>query len=184
MCRMSNCCSSKVVIFVSLLCGVAAAQSAPKTPDPVPLLRVAEIHQGTMVAEESCSIVHSDGRYRSERYLRKRTVANVGFESDSLDIREGQVSEDALNQLLSIIGATEFRQLKSPNLIRRIVDEDYHALQIAVFRHEQIQDLKYPNKASRKADAAKLKPLLDWWQQLRKNPGHVVTNGQRTRCMP
>jgi hypothetical protein len=173
-----------VIVACSMLCAVAAAQSGPQKPAPVPLLRVAENHQGGMVAEETCAIVYIDGKYRSERYLRKRTAASVGFETDSLELRESQVSKDYLNRLLEIIDTAEFRQLKSPNLIRRIVDEDYHALHIAIFRQEQIQELKYPNKASRKADAAKLKPLLDWWQQLRKNPAHVVSNAQRTHCMP
>jgi len=173
-----------LVIGAGVLCAPAFTQSAQSKPAAVPLLWVLQKHQGSMVAEESCAIVFAGGKYRSETFRRRRTVATIGFEEDSLDVKEGQVSEAALNGLSSLLSGPEFRELTSPKLVRRIVDENYDALQIMVFRNGQLQQLKYPNKNSRKGHEQQLKPLLDWWQELRRSPGEPVKNAQKTRCTP
>ena len=183
---MEGCCKKwlRLIIVAGVFCSPAFTESTETKPVAVPLLWVLQKHQGSMAAEESCAIVFTGGKYRSETFLRRRTVATIGFEEDSLEAREGQVSEAAMNRLLSLVSASEFRELTSPKLVRRIVDENYDALQIMVFRNGQPQQLKYPNKNSRKGHEQQLKPLLDWWQDLRKSPGESVKSAQKTRCTP
>jgi hypothetical protein len=171
------------LLVASLFCSLGLAQPAEQKPDAPAFLRLMKMHQGSMAAEETCVIVYRDGRYRSESFVRRRT-ATVGFEEESLEVKDGKLKDDALSRLVSIVDSAQFRELTPPKLIRRIVEEDYDALQVAVFRGEAVQDLRYPTKASRKNSQQQLKPLLDWWQDLRKLPAQSIKNAQKTRCSP
>src|SRR5262249_12584408 len=171
-------------VLVASLLSPAFAQNAEQKPDAPAFLRLVKMHQGSMAAEETCVIVYRDGRYRTEEFVRRRTAATVGFEEESLEVREGKLKDDVLSRLVSVVDSSQFRELTSPKLIRRIVEEDYDALQVAVFRGEAVQDLRYPTKASRKNSQQQLKPLLDWWQELRKIQGLPTKNTQKTRCSP
>ena len=172
------------ILAASLSCFPAFSQTAEQKPDAPAFVRLMRMHQGSMAAEETCVIVYRDGRYRSEAFVRRRTVATIGFEEESLEVKEGKLHEDTLSRLVSVVDSSQFRDLTPPKLVRHIVEENYDALQVAVFRGELVQDLRYPTKASRKNHQEQLKPLLDWWQELRKSPAEPIKNAQKTRCTP
>lgn len=166
-----------------VVCSFGASAGA-ESKSKAPLLRLAEVHTGIMAADESCAIVYTDGTFLYEKFLRHRSPGHIGFDPDTISVKEGRVTADTLNRLLAITGEAEFRELKSPQQVRRIADEDYWGLYIAVFRDGEIQELNYANKASRKSHEQYLKPLLEVWKQLHKSPGQSIKNPTRTRCVP
>jgi hypothetical protein len=136
--------------------------------------------------EESCAIIYRDGRYRSEKFFVRRGDADsMRANTDASRITEGQLTDAALASLEKILDAQELRDLKPPSMVRHLADEDLDALSVTVARQQgQLQQLNYPTRASRKGAARTLKPLLEWWQDLRKQLVQPVSSLQRTRCLP
>jgi len=167
------------VLAACFLIFVVRLQAEEPQARPGSLLRISEIRQGTLASEESCTIVYLDGAYHSERISFRR-----GYD-DSVRVTEGRLGEEHHKHLLEILNSQNFAQLQPPKVARRLADENYHGLYISVPRTEgRVQDLSYPTKESRKESEAALRPLLQWWQELRKSPGQSVKNAQKTRCTP
>jgi len=161
-------------VLVVTLWAAAVENSSPK---PEVLVRLSENRGGVMASEEVCTLVYANGQYRSETVSRRRG------DTDLLRVAEGGLSEPALTELKEILNNSQFRQLTSPNAPRRLADPDVNALSVTVEREGVLQELNYPSKASRKGSEQILKPLLQWWQPVRKNPGKLVDTAQRTRCV-
>jgi hypothetical protein len=162
--------SAHLLLFTALL------QAEDAKSRVATLLRISEIRLGTMVSEEICTIVYLDGEYRSERISMRRGYA------DSVRVTEGRIGDEEHKRLLKILHSPEFIQLESPKGFRRLVDENFQGLYISVPRTGRIQELSYPTKASWKPSERALRPLLEWWQQLRRHSGKSFDIQQPTRC--
>ena len=101
----------------------------------------------------------------------------------TVDIYEGSLSPADLSKLIRILESKDFRELKPPpEQSHRLVIEDLHLLQITVPRPGGTQDLQYLTRASRRGDEKALRPLLQWWKNLRTHLPPALNNGASNRC--
>lgn len=168
------------VVGLCMMLAIPSSPSSQKSQPHMPtLVRLAELTPGSMATEETCTIVYLDSNYHSERISHRTGVRATA------DVFEGVLSVADFNRLMRILESKGFRELKSPaRQSHSLVVEDFHLLQITVPRADGIQDLNYPTRASRKHDDKALKPVLEWWKDLRANLPPSLKNGVSHRCNP
>ncbi|ABF43408.1 hypothetical protein Acid345_4408 [Candidatus Koribacter versatilis Ellin345] len=122
-------------------------------------------------AEDSrCIVVYSDSSYHAERTHGSKT-----------DVFEGTL-DSARYAPIKDLAAGPLKQVQHEHISARYVDSP-DLLLIDVDRGDDIQQIRFANKADRKPYATQLDPVLQWFDATMKQPG-ARSAAKADRCVP
>jgi hypothetical protein len=128
-------------------------------------LLISEVTPGSMSADQYCTLVFADHRFHSEKASRHH-----GKDTDR-KVYEGELSEDQWSALSGVLDNNELRDLKIPPTVSPLVLLESHPYTISIARDGNYQNMEFLDSKSMKPYQSQIKPLLQWWKNLR---------GQRT----
>jgi hypothetical protein len=158
-------------LIFSILCGGLSAQAATEVPSPASVF-LARIEHGQQ-SEDACALVNRSGQYRFERRFPRKTDVFVG----TLSQEQLRSFEEMLNQQ-SLVG------LSSKNIPNELITDSLDLFMLDVFRNEGLQHLSFIDSGSRKPFQDSLRPIISWFEQLRKLPHMQIAEANSSRCMP
>jgi hypothetical protein len=167
---------SLLVVLASFLLSAAngaPAQTAPQLAGAVNsgyILRVEHIQN----ERDFCFLIRPDGQYHWELHL-----------PDKAKVYEGTLDQVASADLIKILDADEFRQLKQEKIVPPFVSTGIDRLAVLVARPEGAQHFEFFDKTSREPLRAAIDPLLGWLDWLRKQPHKELSEEEgRNNCLP
>jgi hypothetical protein len=146
--------------FLLGLCLVAAAYGQAPGDSKLRLL-LSEVGPRAMSADQYCTLVFADHRFHSEKANRHH-----GRDTDR-KIYEGKLSDAEWNALDQILENKDFRDLTIPPSVPPLVMQDTHPYNISVARDSSYQNMEFLNTKSMKPYEPQIRPLLQWWKELR-----------------
>ena len=122
--------------------------------------------------DSRCLVVFGDGSYHAEKIHGKRT-----------DVFEGALDSGRMSQVDGLINTDAMKQIQHEHLASARYIESPDIVSVDVNRGEDLQQMRFANKADRKPYAAQLEPLLQWFESIQKQPG-ARSSAKANRCLP
>ena len=124
--------------------------------------------------EDVCVLVAEDGNYRLEKLFRSKAELYVG----SLDAAQ-------VEELHAMLAADTLATMSQADIHHPLVTDTLDRLELAAWRADRWQELKFFSADSRKPFRASLDPLLRWFQNVQKErPQASRLEGTPSRCVP
>jgi hypothetical protein len=167
---------SKILTILLALSMYASAAPNDRGTGPGLRLLLSELQPGSLASEHYCMLVFDDHSFHSERAHRTR-----GRDQER-KVYEGQLSDVDWNTLTAILDTKKFRELRVPPGTPSLVVHDTHPYTISVARQSGFQNMEFLSKASIKPYESEIKPLLQWWKNIRSAPMHESEAPPDSRC--
>ena len=158
-------------LIFSILCGGLSAQAATEVSSPASEF-LARIEHGQQ-SEDACALVSRNGKYRFERRFPRKT-----------DVFVGTLSQEQLHSLEEMLNHQSLVGLSSKNIPNQLITDSLDLFMLDVFRNEGLQHLSFIDSGSRKPFQDSLRPIMSWFEQLRKLPHTQMAEANASRCMP
>ena len=160
-----------IALFLSL--GLSAlpvfAQSVSSTADDASLAR---LERGRM-DEDDCVVVSHTGQFRLERRF-----------PNEVRVYEGAVSAGELQDLVNILDNKDLKRISSEDIPHPLIRESGDIFVMQIFRPAGVQQLLFPDSASRKRFADVVEPAMSWLEMLRKAKHTQLPEAARNGCQP
>lgn len=133
------------------------------------VVRIERIHDG----EDACVLLNRSGDYRLERHFVRKTNVYVGT-----------VAAAEVEEVRQWLDADQLKQLSQGDIRRDLNADTFDVFSLDIYRGDITQRLLFMEPKSRKRFRESLDPILDWLNQVKKQPHTEISEASANRCLP